>query len=195
MKRSRLNNRKLKDDILHLRSQGKSYREISKLLDCSKSVISYHCGSGSEKERACNYYKTKDTPQKAIRNKLNNFRSRHVPKLVISKTKSFKRATSRNKTIVNNITEGNYTSKDVLNKIGANPKCYLTGEPIDLYSTNTYEFDHIIPIKQGGTNDLSNLQICLKEANKAKGELMLEDFYELCAKVLTHKDKKNTFNK
>jgi 5-methylcytosine-specific restriction endonuclease McrA len=191
MTRTKLNNRHLKDDILKLREEGKSYRDIASLLNCSKSVISYHCNGGSTKLKVNSYHKNKDTKTKAIVKKLNGFKSRHVPKLIKSKTAGFKRTTSRTKTIVNNITEGNYTSKDVLNKIGANPKCYLTGEPIDLYATDTYEFDHIVPIKLGGTNDLSNLQICLKEANKAKGELMLKDFYELCTKVLLYKDFKN----
>lgn len=35
----------MKDDILKLRESGKTYDEISKILDCSKSTISYHCSS------------------------------------------------------------------------------------------------------------------------------------------------------
>ena len=51
MKR-RQNNRKIKSDILRLRSEGKSYNAIAKELDCSKSVISYHCSpQGGEKAR------------------------------------------------------------------------------------------------------------------------------------------------
>lgn len=33
----------LKEKILSLRENGKSYREISKELNCSRSLISYHC--------------------------------------------------------------------------------------------------------------------------------------------------------
>jgi transposase len=35
--------RNLKYDILKLRTEGKSYRDIQKLLQCSKSVVGYHC--------------------------------------------------------------------------------------------------------------------------------------------------------
>jgi len=33
----------MKDKILKLRSEGKSYRQIEALLGCSRSTISYHC--------------------------------------------------------------------------------------------------------------------------------------------------------
>ena len=181
------NNRRIKEDILKLRNEGKSYRQIASLLNCSKSVISYHCNGGSTKAKVDSYHKNKNTPEKAIMKKVNSFKSKHAPKPVISKCKGFKRTTRRNKTIVNNIPEGNYTVKDVLAKIGANPKCYLTGEPIDLYKGETYQFDHIIPIKLGGTNDLSNLQIATPSANKAKNEMLLEDFYHLCERVIEYK--------
>lgn len=35
--------RNLKPQILTLRNQGKSYREIQKELNCSKGTINYHC--------------------------------------------------------------------------------------------------------------------------------------------------------
>ena len=183
----RPNNRKLKPDILRLRADGLSYNQIAQTLNCSKSVISYHCGDGSERSRARNFYKQKDTLQKAIRTKMNSFKSRHLTKVISSKTKTFKRRTKSNKTIVNNISEGNYGYKDVLAKIGPNPQCYLTGQSIDLYKGDTYEFDHIIPISLGGTNDLSNLQITSKHANQAKGSLTVEEFYRLCERVIEYK--------
>ena len=40
----------MKDDILKLRSEGKSYRQIQKILGCSLSTIAYHCSPG-EKEK------------------------------------------------------------------------------------------------------------------------------------------------
>ena len=41
----------MKDEILKLRSEGKTYSEIKKELGCSKSTISYYCGKG-QKEKA-----------------------------------------------------------------------------------------------------------------------------------------------
>lgn len=37
---------KHKENILKLREEGKSYKEIQKILGCSKSTISYHLGEG-----------------------------------------------------------------------------------------------------------------------------------------------------
>lgn len=38
----------MKEKILQLRSEGKSYNEIKKMLGCSKSTISFHCGIGQK---------------------------------------------------------------------------------------------------------------------------------------------------
>ena len=38
----------MKEDILKLRAEGRSYNEIQKLLGCSKSTIAYHCGKGQK---------------------------------------------------------------------------------------------------------------------------------------------------
>lgn len=46
----------MKEKILELRAQGKSYREIEKILGCSKGSVSYHCGKG-QKEKAYNRVK------------------------------------------------------------------------------------------------------------------------------------------
>jgi transposase len=35
--------RNLKTEILQLRAEKKSYREIQKILNCSKGTINYHC--------------------------------------------------------------------------------------------------------------------------------------------------------
>ena len=37
----------LKEKILELRSDGKNYNEISVLLDCSKSTVSFHCNNNN----------------------------------------------------------------------------------------------------------------------------------------------------
>lgn len=38
----------MKEKILALYSEGKSYREIASILGCSKGTISYHCGAGQK---------------------------------------------------------------------------------------------------------------------------------------------------
>jgi len=44
---------KHKEKIIELKSQGKSYREIQKILGCSKGTIAYHLGNG-QKEKTRN---------------------------------------------------------------------------------------------------------------------------------------------
>jgi hypothetical protein len=39
-----------KENILRLRQEGKSYREIQKILGCSKGTIAYHLGEGQKKK-------------------------------------------------------------------------------------------------------------------------------------------------
>ena len=77
----------------------------------------------------------------------------------------------------------------MIDKITENPICYLTGKPIDLDKPETYHLDHIIPTSKGGSNNLDNLGICLKEANYAKGELSIVELYQLCEDILAWRDK------
>jgi DNA-binding CsgD family transcriptional regulator len=35
--------RNLKNEIVQMRNEGKSYREIQKILNCSRGTINYHC--------------------------------------------------------------------------------------------------------------------------------------------------------
>ena len=182
------NNNKVKENILLLRSKGKTYNEISEQLDCSKSTVSYHCGNGSEKKRILKNSKNK-TKRSKISRKINSFKSRVSRKIFRGKIKTFKRrkVKSRSHTKVNNVSH-NYNYEDVIKKIGPNPRCYLTGKRIDLNQTNTYNFDHIIPASKGGTNDLDNLGLCIPSANYAKGDLSLEELYSLCESILKWKD-------
>jgi len=52
-----------KEDIFRLYAEGKSYREIQKILGCSKGTISYHIGAG-QKEKALD--RRKQSRHKAI---------------------------------------------------------------------------------------------------------------------------------
>jgi hypothetical protein len=40
----------MKEQILALRAEGKSYRQICDALGCTKSLISYHCGPGQKRK-------------------------------------------------------------------------------------------------------------------------------------------------
>lgn len=76
------------------------------------------------------------------------------------------------------------TIKQILNYIGKNPKCYLTGRPINLIKSSTYEFDHKIPRSRGGENTLENFGLACKDANRAKYDKTPEEFILLCKEIL-----------
>jgi 5-methylcytosine-specific restriction endonuclease McrA len=79
-----------------------------------------------------------------------------------------------------------FNYQDVLERIGQQPSCYLTGRPINLNEPDTYNFDHIVPASKGGDNSLDNLGLALKEANQGKSDMLLDDFLDLCEDVLRH---------
>ena len=179
------NNTRRKESILKLRKEGKTYNEIQEELGCSKSVISYHFGEGKTEQKRVK--KRNLSEEHKLSRKVSAFKCRASRIVFRGKLKTFKRRNPKNRThtIVNNLTK-NFTTQDVLKKFGDNPVCYLTGTPIDLNKPETYHFDHIIPTSKGGTNDLSNLGICLKEANFAKNDLSIDELKILCKKILNH---------
>lgn len=182
--------KKIKNKILELREQGKSYTEIQKILGCSKGTISFHCGKGQKlksKNRKIKYIKkhpyirkienfiNRKQRIKIYKNKLTTYK-----KLILSKI---------NKFIENNKMSKKFTVEDVINKFGITPKCYLTGIEIDIYQPRTYHFDHKIPISRGGDNSIENLGICTKQANMAKTDMTEEEFITFCNLVSTYRYK------
>lgn len=61
--------------------------------------------------------------------------------------------------------------------------CGLTGQPMDLDDAS---LDHIVPRSRGGTSWLANLRWTTKAANRAKSDLLDEEFVALCAQVLQY---------
>ncbi|MBP6238759.1 MAG: HNH endonuclease [Saprospiraceae bacterium] len=168
----------MKDKILALRAEGKSYNEIKAILGCSKSTISFHCGEGQKEKnkiRAASF-----RLKNPVLRKIDNFINRGVS----VKCRDFQR--NRDLGIYTNGRQFLFNIKDVLNKIGENPKCYLTGREIDLSKPNTYHFDHIIPVANGGDSNLDNLGITCRSVNIAKGTLSVDDFILLCKEVVKY---------
>lgn len=163
----------MKEQILKLRAEGKTYNEIKSILGCSKSTISYHCGDG-QKEKTINR-KRKLRKENPLKNKIDVFKNR---------VRDFQR-NRKNGIFVEGRTY-DLNIEEVLNKIGDNPKCYLTGRSIDIYNSSSYHLDHIYPVKKGGSNFIDNLEIACRDANFAKRDLLLEDFIELCKDILEY---------
>ena len=77
-----------------------------------------------------------------------------------------------------------FTLDELIEKLGDNPKCYLTGKEIDLSKSGSYSLDHIVPKSKGGENSLENCGLTCREANQAKSDLDLEEFVSLCQAVI-----------
>lgn len=65
-------------------------------------------------------------------------------------------------------------------------ECYYSGI---IMRHNDFSVDHKQPLNRGGTNDFSNLCICTKHMNTAKGALTEAEFKSLLALVETWEDK------
>jgi 5-methylcytosine-specific restriction endonuclease McrA len=61
--------------------------------------------------------------------------------------------------------------------------CALTGRKL---SGGNVSPDHIIPLRNGGTSDISNIRLTIKEANIAKHYMSHPDFINLCVDIVKH---------
>jgi len=183
----------MKDQILNLRKIGLSYKDIQKKLGCSKSTISYYCGKDQRDKK--NLRQQKRRSISVLRNKIETFLyknktinhhiedHRDIRKILQIKL-SFFSMNRKTKAV-----KQKFSLQDLIDKIGDNPVCYLTGRPIDLSDGRSYHLDHIVPISRGGSNDLSNCQIACKEANQAKNNLSVNEFIQLCQEVINKSPK------
>lgn len=182
---------KYRDDILQLRSEGKTYNEIMKITGASKSTISYHCGINQKQRTA----RRKGKNTHPFIKKIDNFKSakKKLDKEtnrseIIERVRIQKKIESFHRNRKSNMyTSTTFTIKDVLSKFGEAPKCYLTGKTIDIYNTKSYHFDHVVPVSKGGESIIDNLGICTRDANHAKHDMLLDDFVSLCKQVLENR--------
>ena len=66
-------------------------------------------------------------------------------------------------------------------------KCALTGRKLTIENMSV---DHIVPMIKGGSLNISNLRLTVKEANIAKWTLTDEELFVLCEEILTEKVKR-----
>lgn len=163
-------NKNLKPQILELRNQGKTIREIKMTLNCSYSTISYHL-----------YPKTKISTKNRI-NKEQRKKYNLTPCMILyNKYNQFFRMGHREHKFQS---EKVFTFQEFQEIIKNNPKCYLTGENLDFLNTQSFSLDHKIPTSKGGDNSKENLGICSWKVNKAKNDMTPNEFIELCKQVL-----------
>lgn len=159
----------MKEKILKLREEGKTYREIREILGCAKATISYHCGNGQKQKSKERKKKQEVNVKYKIYKKIDFF----VGEFPDHMFKYQKRTPEH---------------EDYYKKIIENPYCYLTGKRIDLNDSRSYHLDHIIPRSKGGDNSIKNMGLALKEANQAKSDMTKEEFLELCKSVIKYNE-------
>jgi hypothetical protein len=175
----------MKEKILKLRGLGLTYNEIKEKLKCSKATISYYCNS-ERKEKVKKYTQKIRSKQTPLEKKILSIiygDSRFSTKSMNRRIEHF---SNRNGSKETGKKKKNFKIKDVLDKFSLNPKCYLTGRKIDLYNTKSFEFDHIRPATRKGKNEINNLELAIPEANRAKGNLLLPEFFQLCKEILQY---------
>lgn len=168
----------MKEEILRLNAEGVQRSDIAKILQCSRSTVSYHL---NPETRAASLTRATNRPHRRLEHKVEAFKSRPTQKLRTA-TSDFKRGNKRQDRV-----KPLFSAKDVVTKFGIDTQCYLTGRNINLITDN-YHFDHIIPLCLGGNYTLDNLGIACPEANAAKASLALDDFYALCEEILKHRE-------
>lgn len=188
----------MKEKILELRKEGKTYNEIKTILKCSKGTISYHCGDG-QKDMARN--RVRKRRKNNLKSKIDRFKIRKGKEVIDDELKvkedryiresirKFQKRDNNIKGTINKDINTTFTWEDVLDKFGENTHCYLSGEKINLFE-NSYNLDHIIPVSKGGSNKFDNLGITHKIVNTMKSNLTTEELIDWCKKILEFNDYK-----
>jgi hypothetical protein len=166
--------------IQNLRAARLGYNKIAAETKINEGTVRYWCNP--EKWKATNAKsKLAYKLSHPLMTKLSTYRLR---KSAFGKVRGFKRRGGSK--VLNGSTLNGFTLADVLQKIGPNPTCYLTGRPIDLNAPKTYTFDHITPATRGGDNSLKNLGLLCTSVNKMKSDLTVEELLAVCAEILRY---------
>jgi len=174
----------LGNKIVELKKEGYTYNKIMKELNCSKSTISYYLGDNQKEKTKKRNKKTSSKPEFVLQKKLYVFRYRdNLGKRVLSKVRDFQR---REGSKLFSTQEINFSFDDFLSKIGEEPKCYLSGQPIDLYETKSYSIDHITPASKGCENTIENAGLISSSINKMKSDITVDEFLKKCIQVLEY---------
>ena len=149
----------IENQIQKLRQTGLSYQKISEITGVSSTAVRYKC---NPEYRKCAKIRSEKYRQKhPLHQKVNCYCD-------VSRT------------------DKDFETKDLIEKLGQSPHCYLTGTPINLQNKNEYSLDHIIPASKGGKSNFDNLGLIRQDVNKAKNDRSVNEFIEMCKEVLIY---------
>lgn len=175
--------------VFELKEQGLTYTQIYKKLDISQSSLSYYLSKTKRQTQLA--YKASKFKKFPILPKIERFRNAKCT--INGRIKSKRSYELRLYTAVHGFkgrckipVKVPYGMNDVLEKLGQNPICYMTGKPIDLTQPDTYQLDHRIPVSRGGTNELDNLELCDATVNQSKYNMLPDEFIKMCKLILEH---------
>lgn len=157
----------MKEKILKLRKEGKTYKEICEEVGCSKAAVSYHCGLNQKNKTRDRKREYSKTSKYRINSQIDFFLGRDGSRTY-------------------NYTKRSQLNKDMYDKIVNHPYCYLTGKKIDLEDFESYNLDHIVPVSKGGDNSIENMGLALKRVNQGKSDMTKEEFIKMCKDVVEH---------
>ena len=83
--------------------------------------------------------------------------------------------------MANNKIFSDYEKKTIYSKYDG--KCAICGKPVRFKKMTV---DHKIPVSKGGTNELSNLQLSHLSCNRAKADMLEDEFLELAQRIVIH---------
>lgn len=149
----------MREQILTLRGQGKSYKDIAEELQIPYRRVEYYCNPNISKIQLASRRKH------AARNR------------IFKKVVNFHRNSRIN-------VGSNFTFKQFLETCGDKPRCYISNTEIDLNDGPSYAIDHVIPVAQNGDNGLANARLIRADVNRMKSDKTPQELFALCREVL-----------
>lgn len=163
--------------IHELRREGKSYREIAKIIGTYSSNVTYIINPDQKvkyliakaRHQKNNWQKYREYRKKSKSNWKTNF---YISDKLRSAFRGRKDRTSKIPTY-----------KDFFDKFGKKEyyTCYLTGELVHIKDIS---LDHIIPYSKDNNTGIENIGITSWKINNMKGSLSLDEFISNCKKIV-----------
>jgi len=193
----------LGEEVRHRKyALGQSHKQIRDEVPCSISTVSYHLSAKTRALALKRTRKRRKTLKGTLDDRVHKFQAAKTGKRkkpaakAIAETTNAQRGNPIERSVASRIikahtgpprtkAEERAAIREALDLISGDPRCYLTGDPIDLLNT-PWHLDHVVPRSRGGKNGVANMGLTTAVANGAKGDLTVEEFLDLCHRVLKH---------